>query len=264
MIMKKSFLYIMAAVAAIAAVSCNKIETESGSEPMTITATFDIDSRTTPSSEDGKTYALWESGDQILVLDTRGVKATFTITDGVGTKKGTFAQDSGTSALKGSTLYAVYGDLNAGLKEVDVIGFTIPTTQNGSFKQANICVAKTTNGHFAFKNATAILHFTNLPTATTGKVANSVTVEGSANIIGSATASFSGESVNVSCSGSNSAIFSINQGNLGMAEAYYAVAPATISVIAKTFNDKTSTIQSSAAVVRNKIYTSDVSKLSFK
>lgn len=155
MIMKKTFIYILATAAAFAAVSCNKAETENASEPMTITATFEGESRTTPNSDSGTTYALWSTGDQITVFDEEKASATFTLSAGAGTTRGTFTQVSGATLNTDGTLYAIYGgtilDFNG-----SVISFDIPT-QDGSFAKANICTAESTTGVFSFSPATAIV-----------------------------------------------------------------------------------------------------------
>lgn len=155
MIMKKTFIYILAAVAAFAAVSCNKAETEIASEPMTITATFEGESRTTPNSDSGTTYALWSTGDQITVFDETEASATFTLSAGAGTTRGTFTQVSGATLNTDGTLYAIYGGTNLDFNG-SVISFDIPT-QDGSFAKANICTAESTTGVFSFSPATAIV-----------------------------------------------------------------------------------------------------------
>lgn len=149
-IMKKTLFFLFAAAAVISAASCQKIESTSAFTPMTLTASFDNVTRT---AIDGFSVT-WSDDDRILVMDENGNSDTFILTDGEGTKSAKFTQENSTS-LTGQ-LYAIYGDLNASFSS-GKINFTIPSTQSGEFKDANICVAKASGTTLAFKNATAII-----------------------------------------------------------------------------------------------------------
>lgn len=245
----------MAAVAAIAAVSCNKIENEQASNVRTVTAGFDQETRTSLSGNS----VSWEVGDEITVMNEAGVPELHTIAEGnLNNGKVTF-----TTSLTGQ-LYAIYGGTDASVVEGEV-SFTIPSSQSGAFKDANICVAKLdANNHFAFKNATAIVHFTNCKASlasnpfSNGKKGSVKSI--SVSTLPSVSASFSDS---FSASGSGTEI-TISKMDTIDSEYYFAVAPGDCEfVISAASSNANGTCTRSKSLSRSMIYNVDISKLTF-
>ncbi len=242
----------MAAVAAIAAVSCNKIENEQASTVRTVTAGFDQETRTSLSGN----HVSWEVGDEIKVMNEAGGSELHTIVaKDLNDGKVTF-----TTTLTGQ-LYAIYGGTEASVVEGEV-SFTIPSSQSGAFKDANICVAKLdANNHFAFKNATAILHFVNCDaefpnTYITGQGKSATLSAINITTLDSVTSSFS---PTFSVQSSGDALGIAISGTLS-SECYFAVSSGECKFTVTIENNKGSktSVEKTKSLVRNMIYTIDV------
>lgn len=95
----------------------------------------------------------WAVGDMIDVRNSGGVKQVITLTEEMINEDGTC---SFTTSLTGD-LYAVYPSTSANGVKNGKIGIKIPATQKGTFAEANICVAYSSDNTLTFKNATAVL-----------------------------------------------------------------------------------------------------------
>ena len=164
--MRKFYSFIIAALAVIAAASCNKelqdVPQQSGGEDMTFTAY--TDGADTKTALDGK-LSKWVSGDAITVLNSRG-GCEFTTTDEGA--RATFINTA--SPLMGDGFMAVYPAEYADHKYVadpaeKTVKAHIPTWQQavaGSYNsKAAVAVAYTEKeeASLQFKNAVALLKF---------------------------------------------------------------------------------------------------------
>lgn len=165
--MKKAINHLFAAIVILAAASCQK---ETLVEPAvdatcsyrTITGSFD-DSVLTKTAIDGTTPR-WTDGDAIMITD--GMVGNLLRIDLVSSdpQEGqALISDSGSKftasipADWGQTLFAVYpASAYVGLV-AGSIQFRIPFNQDGSFANANICVARTSDNSISFKNAVAVV-----------------------------------------------------------------------------------------------------------
>ena len=156
--MKKSFNILLGAFALVLMASCAKEEAllnqkgESG-VARTFTCSFD---QTKTDIVEGKT--VWVKGDSIWVSNGRAVEH-FGVSE-ADAGKNTF---SFTSKL-GGAIYVVYPMKAAegkglGLVE-DKIILNVPSSQDGTFGSANICVARTLDENVVLKNVTAVMKFT--------------------------------------------------------------------------------------------------------
>ena len=167
--MKKN-LFMVAAVALMAMVSCNKEEINGlqGGEPSSITFTAESDATRTSLGEadaEGVKAVNWVSGDQITV---NGV--LFSTED-----EGSRAVFSTTSAFDEAEVYNAVYPAAAG-KSLSAV--TIPASQKGTFAEASIAVATSTTRSLCFKNVASIVKF-QVPAA-----AKEVTIESDANLAG--------------------------------------------------------------------------------
>lgn len=223
----KKILFAMAVLAALT--SCQKADLAEQNSVNTngervITAYFD--NAGTKTTLDGVTPK-WEPNDKIMLLDETG-KQEITLEESNISADGksiTF-----TTTLSG-TLYAVYpSDATDAEKIVteDSVPVTLKAEQDGTFGNANICVAKENDGSLAFKNVTSVLHLTQ--TAATTNVNEIILTTGSATayIAGTGT-------VDMSTDGQPALTLSSNQSNKIKAKSasvksdyYIAVAPTTL------------------------------------
>ena len=162
--MRRFYSFMVAALAVIAAASCNKEiqETPQNSEKETVTFTAFVDGADTKTVLDGK-VSKWEAGDAITILNNDEASEEYTTQN-----EGTAATFSG-KALSGNKLMAVYPaeydnhEYFAWPEEKVVIAH-IPVDQpsrEGSYsKNAALAVAYTEDNTLAFKNATTLLKFT--------------------------------------------------------------------------------------------------------
>ena len=137
--------------------SCQKAELEPAAPQQhirTFTATFSELTRT--SLGDGLT-PLWGAGDAVWFSDgvnqeVVGVEAQY---NGQATAQFT------TTSLTGETVYALYPAAYAIYPTTEQgVHFEIPAHADGSFQRANICVSVTEDDKLSFKNATALIRFT--------------------------------------------------------------------------------------------------------
>lgn len=160
-VMKKTFRFVFAAVAVLAAASCTKeyIETlpEVVNEANLVTFTVSInDDATKTALASGKT--VWAAGDSLLLTDGSKKCGVSIPADYVGTNYAQIKID--TSKIDVSkTLYAVYPYSAYSSVASGVVSVKVGNDQSGNFDEANICVAKSDNYNFALKNAASILKF---------------------------------------------------------------------------------------------------------
>ena len=177
--MKKN-LFMVAAVALMALVSCNKEEINNGvQEPasdIVFVAEFDQEADTKIALGDlvdGVRKTTWEANDKISI---NGVEFT-------AKAAGEVAEFTTSSSFtETETYFAVYPSTTEG----NDTGIKIPNTQDGSFASASISVAKSANTSLKFKNIPSILKF-QVPVQ-----CSTVTVEstGTASIYGTVDLSF--------------------------------------------------------------------------
>lgn len=256
--MKKTIILASVAIATLFAFSsCQKEELEktSVSGVRIITAEFENNGTKTTLNADGKTPE-WAEDDVIRILSATDYQDITLAAGNITDNKITF-----TTNLQG-TLYAVYPASATTMESCSdgKITFTISATQDGTFASANICVAKgDDNGNLIFRNATAVLKIT-IPNNV-----QKVEVTATNNIAGSVTASFSGNEVSLTTNALDSklvlaTISSAPSGNI----IYLATAPVitgNTSVTCFTIGEQGSAPKDSKALVRNSIYSMDLSSL---
>ena len=160
--MKKIYSFIVAAVAMIAASSCNKVvlpENVFGDNVIAFTASFD-GIGTKVKLEGGKSK--WETTDKITIHN--GTEGFVFNTEQSG-ESVSFLYDNTNEDFSGNKFIAVYPADNHTVDiEKKTIIANIPTFQEavkGSFnKSAALAIAHTEDEHLEFKNATALLKFT--------------------------------------------------------------------------------------------------------
>lgn len=161
-LMKKTFRFVLAAAAVLAAASCAKEYVESLPEVVNeanlVTFTVSInDDATKTSLAEGKT--VWATGDSLLLTDGTKKFAAAIPADYVGENYAEIKID--TSKIDVSkTLYAVYPYTAYSSVSSGAVSVKVGNDQSGNFDEANICVAKSDNFNFALKNAASILKFT--------------------------------------------------------------------------------------------------------
>lgn len=152
--MRKRFILL---AALFLAASCQKTEMEPAAPVeyvRTLTATFSELTRTDLGDD---LVPLWSAGDAVWLSD--GVNQEVV---GVGAEyAGQATAQFTTTSLTGETIYALYPAAYA-IYPADELGvhFEIPAHADGSFKNANICVAVSEDDELSFKNATALIRFT--------------------------------------------------------------------------------------------------------
>ena len=188
-VMKKILFVFLCAACALTFFSCQKEEnaneevTPEGYSQLTLSAVSD-ETRTTL---DGTTVK-WATGDKIKVYCSDGSASDFTLVGEGGSSSGDFTGfvPSGKTAL-----YAVYPkDLYSSVSSTTV-NVTIPASQEGTFGDGNIAVAKVDGEthNMAFKNVNAFVGF-NVPSGATKVVISSV---GGQNLSGTLAVDCSGE-----------------------------------------------------------------------
>lgn len=161
--MRKFYSFMVAALAVMAAASCNKElqKVPQNSDKEIVTFTAFVDGADTKTILDGK-VSKWESGDAITILNGSNTSEFTTQDEGVS------ASFTGT-ALSGDKFFAVYPaeydnhEYSAYPEDKAVIAH-IPVSQTSReysySKEAAVAVAYTENQTLEFKNATALLKFT--------------------------------------------------------------------------------------------------------
>lgn len=115
---------------------------------------------------DGYTVS-WATGDKVRIVWNDGSKSAQTegedyyIADVINAETGEVAGYIPAGSADDDVFYAVYPETADYTLEDGTLTITIPREQSGTFKDANIMVAKTTKGeaHLAFKNMTSIISF---------------------------------------------------------------------------------------------------------
>ncbi len=158
----KKFTYILiAALAAAAAVSCEKelsYKAEVG-DPSMVQFTATTPKMTKTYLKEGKT--VWALKDTLKVFTADGASAEAKLKWGEDTSVGTFEA----AVPANSDYYAIYPSrLTSSLPEAGIINVTLPKVQAGVFGDAHIAVAKGVEKTFAFSNVNSFLKIT-LPEA---------------------------------------------------------------------------------------------------
>lgn len=224
---------IIAALAAAAAVSCQK-ETafESGNqmlEPMTIST--EVQTKTSLNGSD----IHWTSDDVIAVFDNTGAKNEFTLTQ----TEGASANFAGNVTVGTTQIYAVYPYELAKSADGSVLNVTLPADQTpkaGSFaEEHNISVAKAEKtpgvaqvSGVSFKNACALLKFT-VPAYLTD--VQKVTVSSNTIIAGDMTIDYSGDAPICTVSENGSKSISMTGTYEAGSTFWFVLAPVTLDGI---------------------------------
>ena len=192
-IMKKN-LFMVAAVALIATVSCNKelennsvqgpasdvvfvAELEQPGDDVEVAAPAAAQTKTAlGSTTNGVTAVNWVKDDKIKI---NGVEFTAA---SAGSKTNFTTTASFNSA---STYNAVYPATAAGASDLSKV--TIPASQKGTFAEAAISVAKSSTQSLSFKNVASILKF-QVPSA-----CSTITIESTSNLAGTFPVTFSND-----------------------------------------------------------------------
>lgn len=224
---------IIAALAAAAAVSCQK-ETafESGNqmlEPMTIST--EVQTKTSLNGSE----IHWTSDDVIAVFDNTGAKNEFTLTQ----TDGSSADFAGNVTVGTTQIYAVYPYELAKSADGSVLNVTLPADQTpkaGSFaEEHNISVAKAEKtpgvaqvSGVSFKNACALLKFT-VPAYLTD--VQKVTVSSNTIIAGDMTIDYSGDAPICTVSENGSKSISMTGTYEAGSTFWFVLAPVTLDGI---------------------------------
>ena len=224
---------IIAALAAAAAVSCQK-ETafESGNqmlEPMTIST--EVQTKTSLNGSE----IHWTSDDVIAVFDNTGAKNEFTLTQ----TDGSSADFAGNVTAGTTQIYAVYPYELAKSADGSVINVTLPADQTpkaGSFaEEHNISVAKAEKtpgvaqvSGVSFKNACALLKFT-VPAYLTD--VQKITVSSNTIIAGDMTIDYSGDAPICTVSENGSKSISMTGTYEAGSTFWFVLAPVTLDGI---------------------------------
>ena len=153
--MKKIIIVSLCAVAAMASVSCARLEVNQEIPglrvPAVINATAGVSTRATI---DGLQTS-WEAGDKISVFDATGKAEGFFTADAAGTS----VSFSGTKEEGDVLKYAVYPANENATCAAGVFTTTIPGEQDGTIN-SSLAVAEESEGAFAFLNAASVIKIT--------------------------------------------------------------------------------------------------------
>ena len=158
--MRKSIVFVSAAVALLSAASCTReliepLETEGG-EKITITLSLEGDATKT-ALEAGKT--VWAEGDSILFSDGKTTQKCGVPAEFEGKQYAEIKIDA--EKIASDTLCAVYpASAFASYTRGGAVSVNVANDQSGLFEEANICVAVADNYQFAMKNVTAVMKVT--------------------------------------------------------------------------------------------------------
>ena len=197
--MKKN-LFMVAAVALMAMVSCNKEEI--GNSGVQAGAASDIvfsaeleqpgapAAEQTPAEAQTKTSLGTTTGDVTSVNWVAGDKVKINGVEFSATESGTRTDFTTTASFtEAETYYAVYPATAAGAADLSKV--TIPASQKGTFAEAAISVAKSNTQSLHFKNVASIVKF-QVPSA-----CSEVTIESTADLAGTFNVTFNGETPSV-------------------------------------------------------------------
>ncbi len=153
--MKKIVFIILCAVAAMASVSCARLEVNQEVPglrvPAVINATAGVSTRATI---DGLQTS-WEAGDKISVFDATGKAEGFFSADAAGTS----VSFSGTKEEGDVLKYAVYPANENATCTAGVFATTIPGEQDGTIN-SSLAVAEESDGKFVFLNVASVIKIT--------------------------------------------------------------------------------------------------------
>lgn len=100
---------------------------------------------------------VWKAGDEVWMSDGINSEVATVPAGDDGLTTATLT----TTSLTGATIYAVYpASAAAGYIRSGKIAVKVPGSTDGSFANANICIAETSGTTLSFKNATAVIRFT--------------------------------------------------------------------------------------------------------
>jgi len=252
--MKTRFIFSLCA-SALLLLSCQKDELnneQQKEEGPIITASYDTDDTKTELDSDGKTPK-WSAGDQVWVSSgansktiTLKASGTPTLEYGIISSDGRSFEFMGISGA--TTTYAVYpASCAAGTASASKVQITIPSNQDGTFKNANICVAIGNGTSIKFKNAVAVLKVRQ------NKVNQTFNFSAGKAVAGTFTADASG---NLSDGSSTSTSISCTKFT---GTGYFALAPGTSSdkpkyKVGDSGTEKTLP-EAAKTITRNKLYT---------
>ena len=153
--MKKTVFIILCAVAAMASVSCAKLDVNDVAVgqrvPAVINATAGVSTRATI---DGLQTA-WEAGDKISVFDATGkAEGAFT-----ANASGTSVAFTGTKDEGDALKYAIYPANESATCAAGVFTTTIPSEQDGTIN-SSLAIAEEKDGKFEFRNAASVIKIT--------------------------------------------------------------------------------------------------------
>ena len=192
--MKKIYLFLLAAAGILAVASCAREELVDKSDvaaPEEVTTfTFGFDATKT-ALVGGKTT--WEAGDVIRVFTSNaGFYRDVTVPDeAVG--QSSFSADVN---IKDTLYYAVYPIEACTSVSGGKINVTLPTSPDGRFASANICVASTKGSDFQMKNATAVLKIN----VTSGNVVEILQINAKNTMVGNLAVGFGADTLNYTVS----------------------------------------------------------------
>lgn len=147
--MKKSIKFLFAALAILTVASCAKEELIAPAGSDVQLKTYTVSFSDTKTSLDGSSV-VWTAGDSLWISNGTEVSSWVVPEEAEGQKTFTF-----TTSLDGD-VYVVYPATAAkGVKDGDLV-IAVPSTQDGSFSSANICVGKAVNYKVQLHNATAV------------------------------------------------------------------------------------------------------------
>ena len=222
--MKKN-VFMVAAVALMALISCNKEELPNNTNGVVFVAEFEQDASTkTVLVDQGEKErkAHWVAGDKIkingveFVAEADGAESSFTTT-------AQFAEASTYRAVYPATSY------------ISTTAVDIPTTQDGSFALASIAVAETSDHSLVFQNFSSILKF-RVPVN-----CSKVTIESTASLAGRITVNYTDGVMTPNYAGVTqpSKTITVNGTFVPGTDYYVAVKPATHTLTVK-IDDKVS------------------------
>ncbi|MBE6250366.1 MAG: hypothetical protein E7111_01795 [Bacteroidales bacterium] len=225
--MKKN-LFMVAAVALMAMVSCNKEEI--GNSGVQAGAASDIvfsaeleqpgapAAEQTPAEAQTKTSLGTTTGDVTSVNWVAGDKVKINGVEFSATESGTRTDFTTLSSFNAAaTYYAVYPASAAGASDLSKV--TIPASQTGTFAEAAISVAKSDTESLKFKNVASIVKF-QVPSA-----CSEITIESTANLAGTFNVTFNGETPSVGSVSNGSKKITLSGSFAAGTDYYVAVLP---------------------------------------
>ena len=198
--MKKIYLFLLAAAGILAVASCAREQLidkseEAVNEEIT-TLTFSI-ADTKTALVNGKTT--WEAGDIVRVYTSDGTfyRDVTVPDDAIG--KASFAAEVN---IKDTLYYAVYPVSRIKSFSGGKITVNLPTSPDGRFASANICVAQTKGTDFQMRNATAVLKIT----VNSENAVDMIQINAKNAIVGDYTIGFGADTLNFAAASTSKAV----------------------------------------------------------